>query len=208
MIGSKLMAMTLGALILFTPVFASAQSDEDKAIEALDKAMGKAKQSAAPEKQGPGSPANHDASASGKTAEDFIASGRANYAARNYDQAIADLTKAIEMKPDSAVAYKFRGNAWSGKGNRDQAIADLTKAIQIKPDYRAAYNNTGNIWLESGDFDQAIANYTKAIEVNPGHPFAYAKRAFAWKEKGELAKAKADAEKARQLDPSINVPAF
>ena len=51
----------------------------------------------------------------------------------NYRQAIEDLNRAIEIKPDYAEAYNNRGIAYKGLGNYNQAIKDFDRAIEIKP---------------------------------------------------------------------------
>jgi tetratricopeptide (TPR) repeat protein len=58
-----------------------------------------------------------------------------------YDQAIADYTKAIELKPDFADAFVNRGNIYGLNGLYDQAISDSTKVIQLKPNDAIGYNN-------------------------------------------------------------------
>ena len=50
----------------------------------------------------------------------------------NYDRAIADLTRAIELTPDYALAYELRGKAYQKKGDLDRAKPDLAKAKQLK----------------------------------------------------------------------------
>lgn len=52
-----------------------------------------------------------------------------------YDKAIADYTKAIEIDPRYAFAYNNRGLAWGKKGEYDKAIADYTKAKEVNPAY-------------------------------------------------------------------------
>jgi len=59
------------------------------------------------------------------------------------DPAITDLDKAIQLKPDHATAYFFRGNAYYHKGDYERAIADLDTAIQLRPDLVEAYVNRG-----------------------------------------------------------------
>ncbi|MBV8846400.1 MAG: tetratricopeptide repeat protein [Bryobacterales bacterium] len=54
------------------------------------------------------------------------------------DGAIADFTRAIELRPDYAEAYYFRGLAKRAKGDKDGAVADFMKAIGLKPDYAEA----------------------------------------------------------------------
>jgi tetratricopeptide (TPR) repeat protein len=56
-----------------------------------------------------------------------------------YNQAISDFTKALEIIPRFAAAYNNRGLAYSDKGQYDQAISDFTKALEIKPRFAAAY---------------------------------------------------------------------
>jgi len=53
-----------------------------------------------------------------------------------YDQAIADETKAIALKPDYALAYFDRGFAYEKKGQRDQAIADYRAALKLNPNFK------------------------------------------------------------------------
>jgi tetratricopeptide (TPR) repeat protein len=55
-----------------------------------------------------------------------------------YDQAIADETRAIELKPDYFDSYNSRGFAYEKKGLRDPAIADYRAALNIKPSLQAA----------------------------------------------------------------------
>jgi tetratricopeptide (TPR) repeat protein len=50
-----------------------------------------------------------------------------------YDNAIADYTRAIEIDPNDAWAYCNRGGAYDEKGDYDKAIADYTQAIEIDP---------------------------------------------------------------------------
>jgi tetratricopeptide (TPR) repeat protein len=45
------------------------------------------------------------------------------------------LTKAIEIKPDYALAYSNRGFTYGRQGDYESAITDYTKAIEINPDY-------------------------------------------------------------------------
>ena len=42
----------------------------------------------------------------------------------NYQQAIKDFNKVIELKPDDAEAYYNRGASYGNLGNEQQAIAD------------------------------------------------------------------------------------
>jgi tetratricopeptide (TPR) repeat protein len=47
-----------------------------------------------------------------------------------YDQAISDYTKALEIDPNLADAYHNRGVVYGRENQPDQAISDFTEAIK------------------------------------------------------------------------------
>ena len=90
-----------------------------------------------------------------------------------YDQAISDYTKTINIDPRYALAYTGRGNAFERKGEHDRAMSDYTKAIEINPRYAEAYTGRGLAYKRKGKHDRAMSDYTKAIEINPKDAVAY-----------------------------------
>ena len=75
-----------------------------------------------------------DRLSSGAHGDRGIAWGRVG----NYDEAIAEFTRAIEIGPDDAWTYHARGLSFAAKGELDQAIRDYTKAIELRAEYAAA----------------------------------------------------------------------
>ena len=67
---------------------------------------------------------------------DPSSSGRGNAFSgkKEYDKAIADFTKAIEIDPNYALAYFGRGLAYKLTANRTWAIDDLSKCIELTND--------------------------------------------------------------------------
>lgn len=103
----------------------------------------------------------------------------------NYDKAIEDYTKAIELNPNFADAYYNRGLAWVAIKEKeyDKAIKDYTKAIELKPDYADAYyNERGLAWKAKGKYKEAINDYTDAIKIKPDFANAYYNMGLARKE--------------------------
>ncbi len=61
----------------------------------------------------------------------YINRGNAYKGKGEYDQAIADFTKAIELDPKVADAYNNRGYAYEKKGETNQALVDYKKASEL-----------------------------------------------------------------------------
>jgi len=100
---------------------------------------------------------------------DYYLSGLKKNRSGDYQGAIVDLTKAIEIDPKYAAAYKNRGLAKSNLGNYQEAIADYNKAIEINPKYVRAYNRRGWTKYLQGDFQGALLDSNKALQISPDH---------------------------------------
>ena len=89
------------------------------------------------------------------------------------DEAITRYQKALQIKPDYAVACYNLGYALLQKGNVDEAIAQYKKALEIKPDYADAHNSMGDALFQKGSVDEAIAQFQKALEIQPSYAEAH-----------------------------------
>jgi tetratricopeptide (TPR) repeat protein len=116
-----------------------------------------------------------------------------------FDRAIEDYNKVLEINPRDAVAYVNRGVAYYDKGQYDQAISDYNKAIEINPRDVYAYGNRGNVYYNKGQYDKAIADYNKVIEINPRDADAYYNRGIAHEAKSQYDKACSDWKQACEL---------
>ena len=114
---------------------------------------------------------------------------------------ITKYTKAIQINPNNAVAYKDRGNAYSDVKQYDKAILDYTRAIEIDSKYSAAYYDRGLTYDDKGNLDQAILDYTEAIEINPNFAEAYQCRGRAYFKKGNYDASIPDFTKAIEINP-------
>ena len=133
----------------------------------------------------------------------YVQHGIACLQKRELDQAIADFTKALELKDDYAEAYCKRGIAYGVKGDLDQAIADFTKALNLEFNNVSAYLNRGIAYIEKNNHDQAIADFTKALELEPNNMFAYRNRGRAYIYKYDHNQAIADFNKVLEQDTTI-----
>ena len=135
------------------------------------------------------------------TVWDYNRRGIRSYDLGEYENAILSYEKAINLKPDYAIAYYNRGCVNTKLGESERAIADYSKAIELKPDYAEAYNNRGCTYDDLGESEKAIADYSKAVELKPDYADAYYNRGCANSKLGESEKAIADYSKAIELKP-------
>ena len=136
------------------------------------------------------------------TAQDYFRRAYKNDDLGKHEEAIEDLNKAIELKPDYALAYNNRGIAYNNLGQYDRAIEDYDKAIELDPDYTYAYNNRGIAYNNLGQYDRAIEDYDKAIELNPDYAHAYYNRGYSYDDLKQYDRAIEDYDKAIELDPN------
>ena len=103
-----------------------------------------------------------------------------------FDSALADYTKAIEMNPLSPQAFLGRGMAYANKQSYDLAVADYDKAIELKPKNSAAYENRAEALEKKGNKEMALADYDKAVEFEPSNESAKAGAARVRAEQAKL----------------------
>ncbi len=83
----------------------------------------------------------------------------------NYDEAIADLTKAIKLYSGFAYAYYNRANLLALSGRLPEAFEDYTKAIELNPHFAEAYYNRGLIQIYMKDTRKGCLDISKAGEL-------------------------------------------
>ena len=79
------------------------------------------------------------------------------------EKAIEDHSKAIELKPELAIAYNQRGNAYCDKGEVGKAIVDYTHVIKLQPKVARSYYTRGEAWLRVRKWEEAQRDLTAAI---------------------------------------------
>ncbi len=84
---------------------------------------------------------------------------------KDFDGAIQDFTKAIELNPQDATAYSGRGLAYQKKNDLINAQRDFNEAIKVDPKLASAYRNRGeNLRQLALDPKQSVPELDEAIE--------------------------------------------
>ena len=109
-----------------------------------------------------------------QTAADFAASGSKKHGKRDFDGAIADYTKAIELKPNDANAYNNRGTAYLDNKQPREALADFNQAIALDIAFVSAYYNRATARRALNDSAGAAQDSLLAMRMQQAPPTASA----------------------------------
>ena len=106
-------------------------------------------------------------------AEIYIKQAESYYSQQQYEEAIAECKRAIEIKPEAALAYKIAGNATQAMGKVDAARYWYAQALENDPNFAEVHANLGSLYAQQKQWQKSIACYRKAIEIKPALASAY-----------------------------------
>jgi len=113
-------------------------------------------------------------------AMDYKAGGDACAVKGDWDGAIADYRKAMELKPDDPAIHLNCARAQQAKGDLAGALTNLDQTIGLKPGDAYAHVLRGTLKETRGDLAGALADYNGAIdELHFEVDFAYSNRGHA-----------------------------
>lgn len=138
------------------------------------------------------------------SANDWCQKGWAHQRLGSYDDAMAAYNKAIELDPQHAQAYNYRGMVYADLSNFRHAIEDYNKAIELDQKYSVAYSNRGTVYIRLGNFRQAINDFDRAIDFDPEFAAAYLNRGNALTERGNHRQALEDLNRGIELNPNYS----
>lgn len=121
---------------------------------------------------------------------------------RQFKEAIADYTSALDLDPNDVGSLSNRGVARMALGQAIKALSDFNAALQLRPDYVTAYFNRAAAHMLLGDLNAALKDVDVAIQLNPSSPPFYYRRAMIQLKKGETAKTVQDLKRVLALDPN------
>jgi tetratricopeptide (TPR) repeat protein len=100
-------------------------------------------------------------------AEEFISQGWKEYAAGNYEDAIAKYQKALTEPTGGSEAYNGIGWSKARLGLIQDAIENFKQAVAKDPSNVDAYAGLAGAYLADGDYERAIASAEPVLLLNP-----------------------------------------
>jgi tetratricopeptide (TPR) repeat protein len=93
---------------------------------------------------------------------------------REFDKAIEDLDKAIQLNSQSYSSYHNRGMAYSGKGRHEKAVEEFSKVLEINPSSTLLLKDRGTAYRKLAEYELALADLQKCVELDKNFSPGYA----------------------------------
>ncbi|MFP4061006.1 MAG: tetratricopeptide repeat protein, partial [Bacteroidales bacterium] len=107
-----------------------------------------------------------------KAGNDFLENG-------NYQDAIAQYTKAVDISPDYVKAYLERANAYELMGNLEKAAEDYKRATIFMPKETDVFYHTGRLYNDLGRYLEALEMLNIALELKSSNMAALQEKIIA-----------------------------
>ena len=107
-----------------------------------------------------------------KKAEKYFKNGGSLFEKKDYSRALTEFNKAIEINPNHATAYVYRGSANHNLNRLELAMTDYKKSLEIDPNHiYASFTNTNIalIYMTRNDHENAEIFADRALAINPNN---------------------------------------
>ena len=102
-----------------------------------------------------------------------IQSGEAAFAKRDYDEAIANYSRAFALDPKNYAAALFIADSYFAKGDFAKAEEGYERAIQANPDVETAYRYEADMLTKKGAMEKARTRAIQAVVAEPYNPITW-----------------------------------
>lgn len=122
-----------------------------------------------------------------------------------FNSALVELNKALEMSPREAQILDALGLAFFGRQDYPRAESYFKRALEVNPKFSESHHHLGWVYLVQGRFQEAIAEFdlTLADPIYPAPEEVYNNRGFAHLSLGNLEAAVQNLRRALQLSPDL-----
>ena len=91
-----------------------------------------------------------------------------------FEEAVAELQKAADAAPTSAVIQSNLAYAYDRQGRTEEAVAAYRKALVLDPKNTVVRNNLANLYSKQGLYEDAAREYEDLVQRDPGNTTAKA----------------------------------
>jgi len=128
---------------------------------------------------------------------------------RQYDLAMSELQRAIELNPNDTYSQRQLGSVMLYSGRIDEAIYWIESALRLNPNLSlGAFMLLGQAYYLSGRYEDAITILKKGLAKNPDYMGHHLMLAAAYAQAGYTEEAKRSAAKVLRLDPFFELDSY
>ena len=138
----------------------------------------------------------------GDNVDELLQLGNEYMEQHEYDHAIAQYRRVLELDPINLEALHNRGRSYYRSDVFGEAIEDYTFAIRLDPDHPVYWCDRGNAYADSGDVNRALSDYSRAIELDRDYVAAWYNRGNTYAENQAYDQAISDFGRVITLDPT------
>jgi len=135
-------------------------------------------------------------------ADDFYLRGGSQFKKNNYQAAVTDLSKAVNLNPRYEVAHMKLGDAFYKLKSYKKAKASYGKVLQLNPRNSVAYTKRGITRSFLKDYRGSIRDFDASLRIDRRSKYAaatYMGRAVIYIRLGNKQKAQADLRRAKYI---------
>lgn len=118
-------------------------------------------------------------------------------------ESLADLDRALRLKPDYFWALARRGETFRIQKQFEQALIDFDHAIELSPTYSWALAHRGATYRLMGCHEKALHDLSRALDLDHRYAWTLVHRADVYVATRQYDKALADADAAIGIDAAI-----
>ena len=191
------------SILILIPLATSAVA-EDSIISNVELCNGRDRSSPDPQIRGCSEVIKANASGNVKVlAIAYNNRGNAYTSQGQYDLAMEDYDKSINLDPNYAHPLNNRGVLHKRKGELDLAMKDFEAAINLDPNYADPFLNRAELREKQGDLAAALKDFDEAIRLQPDMKDVWNERCWARAISGDLQGALADCNEAIRRKPNV-----
>ena len=102
-----------------------------------------------------------------RTAEDYYNKGIVNIQEKEYDKALENFNRAIELDPKYIEAYDKRAMVYAITEHYNKAIQDYTEVIKLDSKNISAYRERGKCYDALSQYEAALKDCEKVLQLDP-----------------------------------------
>ena len=125
---------------------------------------------------------------------------------QQYDQALAEMERAVALAPNEAESYAALAEVLSYMGRTEDALEAAAQALRLKPAIADDHlDSVGTAYAVAGRYEEAVTPLQRYLSRYPNILAAHLTLAAVYSELGKEAEARAEAAEVLRLNPNFSL---